>query len=509
MAIQSKRISQETFDETVKENMDDFSMAREEAIADAIEQFKMQGIDLSNIVTSLACSHEAQENPIMLATKRVQKSTSSDSGGGPEHAAASMHALRELLCSPDAPAEAKVIASNAGAIEATLGVMQKFPEDKEAVASAFRLLTVLIAKCEPNRQKLCEPKADPRVAVACLALAKLPDDAHVQEVGFRFFRIAATKCEAIKGTFMKYDGVAIVRSALDKHVKSEEIVTEAAGTVHAVTNADDYSTLLSGVFDAAKAIGHEKAGVLPLLYAAIREHEDNPNVLKEIIAALKGCAIQEDVVKTIIKDGGIDLVFKAFRKHVSHNAVAARSMMLIANMAENDDLKKDLCTGDAYDLMLIAMETHANDPLVVKCGFAAMASIALRMPDNTVIMMEKGAGTLLIEGMRAHPTSSEVNRQAMIAIRNMVCRVPDITPTLLADDLEDLIRRARDTHVKCADAAFDCLRDLGCEYGGLGDQAGKGKNSAYISAADNLQKCKADQLKAGSAMVTWEEEDSM
>jgi hypothetical protein len=42
MANQSKRISQETFDETVKENMDDFDMSREEAIADAIEQFKMQ-----------------------------------------------------------------------------------------------------------------------------------------------------------------------------------------------------------------------------------------------------------------------------------------------------------------------------------------------------------------------------------------------------------------------------------------------------------------------------------
>ena len=37
-----KRVSQETFDETVKENMDDFDMPREEAIADAIEQFKMQ-----------------------------------------------------------------------------------------------------------------------------------------------------------------------------------------------------------------------------------------------------------------------------------------------------------------------------------------------------------------------------------------------------------------------------------------------------------------------------------
>lgn len=42
MANKNKRISQETFDETVKENMDDFEMSREAAIADASEQFKMQ-----------------------------------------------------------------------------------------------------------------------------------------------------------------------------------------------------------------------------------------------------------------------------------------------------------------------------------------------------------------------------------------------------------------------------------------------------------------------------------
>ena len=37
-----KRITQETFDEAVRENMDDFDMPREEAIKDAIEQFDMQ-----------------------------------------------------------------------------------------------------------------------------------------------------------------------------------------------------------------------------------------------------------------------------------------------------------------------------------------------------------------------------------------------------------------------------------------------------------------------------------
>jgi len=464
----------------------------------------VQGIDLSNIVTSLSCS-DASENPILVATRRLQECAGADGRGGA--AADSMRALGELLDASDASPEAKVMAGNAGAVEATLRVLEYLAKEREAAAGAYHLLAVLIFKCEPNRQKLWEPKEDPRVAAACRALAELPDDSKVQEVGFHFFKVASTKCEAIKAEFMRHDGVDRIKSALEKHGKSPSLVAEVAGLVHSLTNADDYSTMLSGVFDAAKAIGNEKARVLPLIYSAISEHLGQPGVVKELVAALKGCAIQEDVVKNIIKDGGMDLVLNAFREHVTHKGVAARCMMLMANMAENDDLKKDLCRGRAYDIMLVAMDTHANDALVVKCGFAAMASMALRMPDNTAIMMERGAATLLLEGMRAHPASSEVNRQAMIAIRNMVCRCPDFAPALLAEDLEELIRKARDTHLKCADAAFDCLRDLGCEYGGLGDEAGKGANSAYVTCADSLQKCKADQLKAGSAMVTWEEED--
>merc|ERR1711988_679732 len=42
-------ISQETFDEAVKENMDDFEMEFEEALQESIDQFTTQGVDLSNI----------------------------------------------------------------------------------------------------------------------------------------------------------------------------------------------------------------------------------------------------------------------------------------------------------------------------------------------------------------------------------------------------------------------------------------------------------------------------
>jgi len=45
-----KRISQATFDEAVRENVEEFEMSRKEAIDETLKQFKSQGCDLSDIV---------------------------------------------------------------------------------------------------------------------------------------------------------------------------------------------------------------------------------------------------------------------------------------------------------------------------------------------------------------------------------------------------------------------------------------------------------------------------
>ena len=45
----AKRISQQTFDEAVQENVNEFEQTIDEALADAIKQFKDQGITLDNI----------------------------------------------------------------------------------------------------------------------------------------------------------------------------------------------------------------------------------------------------------------------------------------------------------------------------------------------------------------------------------------------------------------------------------------------------------------------------
>ncbi|CAF4942324.1 unnamed protein product [Pieris macdunnoughi] len=47
-------ISQDTYDEVVRENIDEFDMSPEEAIKEAITQFEAQGVDLSNIIKDLS-----------------------------------------------------------------------------------------------------------------------------------------------------------------------------------------------------------------------------------------------------------------------------------------------------------------------------------------------------------------------------------------------------------------------------------------------------------------------
>eukprot|EP00238_Polyblepharides_amylifera_P003099 CAMPEP_0196590390 /NCGR_PEP_ID=MMETSP1081-20130531/66513_1 /TAXON_ID=36882 /ORGANISM="Pyramimonas amylifera, Strain CCMP720" /LENGTH=59 /DNA_ID=CAMNT_0041913485 /DNA_START=112 /DNA_END=287 /DNA_ORIENTATION=+ len=54
MTIASKTISQETFDEAVQQNIDTFDMDPEEAVADAVKEFQMSGVDLSGVSKNYA-----------------------------------------------------------------------------------------------------------------------------------------------------------------------------------------------------------------------------------------------------------------------------------------------------------------------------------------------------------------------------------------------------------------------------------------------------------------------
>lgn len=50
-----RRITQETFDATVRENMEEFDMEPDEALKEAVEQFESQGNQLKERIRILNC----------------------------------------------------------------------------------------------------------------------------------------------------------------------------------------------------------------------------------------------------------------------------------------------------------------------------------------------------------------------------------------------------------------------------------------------------------------------
>lgn len=54
----AKVISQETYDEVIKENIVEFSMSVEEARLETIQQFEAQGVNLSNIIKDFTINEE-------------------------------------------------------------------------------------------------------------------------------------------------------------------------------------------------------------------------------------------------------------------------------------------------------------------------------------------------------------------------------------------------------------------------------------------------------------------
>lgn len=65
--IMAKVISQETFDDVVKENVVEFEMSVEEAKEETVKQFEAQGINLANIIKDLTINEETG-NPILNET---------------------------------------------------------------------------------------------------------------------------------------------------------------------------------------------------------------------------------------------------------------------------------------------------------------------------------------------------------------------------------------------------------------------------------------------------------
>jgi len=489
-------ITQETFDEVVQENIEDLDMEQEEAYEDAIQQFKTQGVDLSNIWTKPK-GDGGEINPIDLV-KKIQSVIPADAETEIADVAgvvADLEALTKAI-EDGGDATQSLLGAN-GAIEAlVLGVNQ---HDEKIMPAALRAFKALIKNHVLNRD-LVRDNAMASLAFAARSQLLNPD---ILAQCFDTIKTATTKNENNKINFSKAGGNELVFNAMEAYAEHHECLVATCALLKSITQKDDQRQQFSQAYDCAalfvekgildrvviplKAIGKTLTTELESIFQAAKG-EATPEAAKAAkmkIAAIVGlCAVTKnltmkgDSVKVIYDLGGLPPVIQVLTGYLDNSVVVKHTMMVVRSVAAQDDYKE--IVSEQIPLILRAMELHLKNPGVCEQCCATMANLCLKQPDIADTLAATGAIPLIVRSIRIHLADEEKKgniavfmRQAALAVRNMVVRNPDLRAPFLEEGVEPLLREAHQ-YRHCDYEAYSALRDLQCEVASL--------NRKYTSA---------------------------
>ena len=129
--------------------MEDFEMPWEEAVADAVTQFEVVGVNLSNIIKDVKPEdRETHEHPVLAAVKAVRAAGQPEVGAAAaasdSSAADAIMALGKIVAGDK---EAKALAAAAGGMPALWGAASTAPLDSPTTTAAFTVMRTMCDGC--------------------------------------------------------------------------------------------------------------------------------------------------------------------------------------------------------------------------------------------------------------------------------------------------------------------------------------------------------------------------
>ncbi|XP_043838580.1 armadillo repeat-containing protein 6 isoform X1 [Dromiciops gliroides] len=450
----AKRISQETFDDVVQENIMEFDMDPEEAVKEAIQQFESQGVDLTNIVKTRpkasACGDQGPKHEILQALDALQKSVDS---------ATSQEVVEHLMSFSEqcrGQVSSRYLAAEKGAYPVVLSACQRaVTEDQGFLVKALNALAAL-TEGQPD---LLDPKG------LQLLVDTLKQHLGVAEVtcsGLRCIRHVCLKHEQNRQNLVRAGILPLLTGTIERHSCRANVVKEACSALRVMTFDDDIRVPFGHAHDHAKMIVQENKGLKVLIEAA-KAFPDNPTLLGELCATLSRLAVRNEFCQEIVDLGGLKIMLTLLADCFDHPELVRQVLSVLRAIAGNDDVKDAIVGAGGTDFIVMAMTRHLSSPQICEQSCAALCMLALRKPDNSRMIVEGGGALAALQAMKTHPKEVSVQKQACLLIRNLVARTQAFSQPILDMGAEKLITEARATHQECDDVAKAALRDLGCK----------------------------------------------
>ncbi|XP_014921057.1 armadillo repeat-containing protein 6 [Acinonyx jubatus] len=453
MKMASKRITQETFDAAVRENIEEFDMGPEEAVKEAVEQFESQGVDLSNIVKlAPKVSADGPQEPthdILQALDDLQESVAHSR---PQEVSAHLARFFEQ-CKQHKPC--RFLAAQKGAYPILLAAWKlAVVSDQGLLLQALNAVSVL-TEGQPD---LLDTQG---LQLLVTTLAQNADAADLTCSGIRCVCHACLKHEQNRQSLVKAGVLPLLTGAITRHGHCADVVKEACWALRVMTFDDDIRVPFGCAHDHAKMIVQENGGLKVLIEAA-KAFSDNPSVLSELCSTLSRLAVRNEFCQEVVDLGGLGVLVALLANCSDHQDLVKQVLSALRAIAGNDDVKDAIVRAGGTESIVAVMTQHLASPQVCEQSCAALCVLALRKPENSRVIMEGGGALAALQAMKAHPQEAGVQKQACMLIRNLVARSQAFSQPILDLGAEALILQARAAHRDCEDVAKAALRDLGC-----------------------------------------------
>ncbi|XP_071383447.1 armadillo repeat-containing protein 6 [Centroberyx affinis] len=451
-----RRITQETFDAAVKENIEEFEMDADEALREAVEQFESQGVDLSCIVKAVPTissdeKQDEQTHEVLQALDSLQ--IGKDSASPTEM---NMTAdLKRFTQQCSLGFAQRYLAAQKDAYPIILSYCKKSVEEREDLLASLSALAAL-TNGQPD---LLDPEGRHLLLVV---LRKYQADPAVMCVGMCTVRHCCLKHEQNRQDLVKAGVLPLLTAAITQHTGCAELVKEACIALRVMTFDDDVRVTFGHAHEHAKMIVLEHSG-LKVLVEAAKAHHDNTSVLSELCATLSRLAVRNEFCQDICDLGGLKFMMTLLADSYETADLVRQVLSAIRAVAGNDDVKDAVVNAGGVQLIVIAMNRHMSNTLVCEQGCACLCVLALRKPNNCKVIMENGGALAAVQAMKAHTNSVNVQKQACMLLRNLVARMQNFSQPILEMGAEALIAQALQTHQDCGDVGRAALRDLGCQ----------------------------------------------
>lgn len=475
-------------------------------------QFELEGVDLSNIITTGERGVDAPPHPslALLATVKEQvegavaaagdadaagagKADAATGGeeakpdtpeGGASGAAESKSAavdaetpgvsdraglvdalegLAAACGAKDETVDVKSLLGSNGAVEALFAACEAFLDDEELLRASLRAFRALLPKNAENRRRV--PPAAILLSVVAAKRHEAPSPAHGAALA-----LTGSLCvghEGNKRAVFRNKVVDVVLADLKAYPNDGALVRDALPILRSLCMNDDKTAAMDAkAFDQAREIA--KGEALPVLMATSKANPDDDAMSADIMFTLTTLAVNNEVCANIVDIGGLTHVSALMDKHMERAATIRRAVELLKKLAGNDAIKAAICAdgADALRLVLSAMNHHPDDARVQEAGAGCVAAVCLRSPDNAATVIRHEGVGCIVRAMRAHPTSAKVQRACCMAIRNMASRDRTLRKNIRDEGVEPLLRAARATHPSIGDHVYAALRDLDLELRG-------------------------------------------